>query len=107
MIDRINHVARIELDAEVEFDSQPILISEIIRTPERLNRGHFISFLFECRIKGWTLKQEKNRKFKWFSECPKNIIPVHNIYKDVIDRKKLKSEYLSDFGKNIIIFNGL
>ena len=107
MSDRINHVARTELGVDVEFHAQPILISEIIRSPKILNRGHFISFLFECRIKECLLRQEGKENFRWFSECPENIIPVHNIYRDVIDRTKVKSEYLTDFGKNIIIFNGL
>jgi hypothetical protein len=59
------------------------------------------------RIKEWLLQQEGKENFQWFLECPENIIPVHNMYRDVIDRKKVKSEYLTDFGKNIIIFNGL
>ena len=60
MSDRINHVARTELGVEVEFHAQPILISEIIRSPKILNRGHFISFLFECLIRA-----QFNRHSNW------------------------------------------
>lgn len=103
--DRVNHVAKIELGTEVEFNPKPILVSEVIRSPERLNRGHFISFLFECKLKMPPVRQEKYGDFEWFKKCPENIIPVHTMYKDVINREMLQKEYLSDFGVNRIIIN--
>ncbi len=43
--DRIHSVARLELDAEVAFDSAPIFVLESISS-ERKDRGHFISLLY-------------------------------------------------------------
>ena len=48
--DRIHSVARLELDAEVAFDSAPIFVLESI-SPERKDRGHFISLLYRCRLR--------------------------------------------------------
>ena len=105
MHERINHVAKIELGTEVEFSSSPIMVNEVIRSPERLNRGHFISFLFECKLKKPLIQQEKYEEYKWFKECPANIIPVHTMYKDVINGKKSKKEYLSDFGTSYVVID--
>jgi ADP-ribose pyrophosphatase YjhB (NUDIX family) len=105
MHERINHVAKIELGTEVEFSSSPIMVNEVIRSPERLNRGHFVSFLFECELKKPPIQQEKYGEYKWFKECPTNIIPVHTMYKDVINGKKSKKEYSSDFGTSYVVID--
>src|SRR5712691_7460393 len=44
----IRDCARRELDAEVTFDAEPLLVSDTIR-PCR-NRGHFVSLLYRCRL---------------------------------------------------------
>jgi len=105
MYERINHVAKIELGTEVEFNLSPIMVNEVIRSPERLNRGHFLSFLFECKLKKPPIQQEKYGEYRWFKKCPENIIPVHTMYKDVINRKKPNKEYLSDFGTSYVVID--
>ena len=107
MYERINHVARIELGANVKFALAPIMVNEVIRSPERLNRGHFISFLFECKLKSPPIHQEKYGEYRWFKECPKDIIPVHTMYKDVINGNKSKKEYFSDFGVSYVVINNV
>ena len=47
LYDRIELVAQKELGAKISYKTNPILINEIIRFPERINRTHFISFLLK------------------------------------------------------------
>lgn len=96
--ERIHKVAKIELGVGVEFETTPILVSEIIRSPSRVNRGHFISLLFDCKLKNLPVRQKGYGDFRWFKKCPSDMIPVHSMYKDIINGGKLKREYASDFG---------
>ena len=83
---RIEKVAEIELGAKILFNPEPIAINEII-IPELTERGHFISFLYECNLitepdkklkfKG---KGPKPGEWKWFYKCPDNLIEVHKKY---------------------------
>lgn len=88
--DRIKAVARIEIGAEIEYNSIPLIISEIIQR-NRKNRGHFISILYECKLISsldknlqCINKTPKHHEWKWHSCCPKNLIEVHRIYKKYI-----------------------
>lgn len=86
--DRIQKVAESELGTKVKFDKKPIAVNEII-IPEYTNRGHFISFLYSCK-----LQKEINTKelvvgtyigeLTWFASCPENIVRVHEIYRKYI-----------------------
>lgn len=82
--ERLKAVAKIELDAEVEFNLVPFAMNEII-VNERKNRGHFISLLYQCtlvtqpderlRCKGYS---PKPNEWMWHSSCPADIIPMHS-----------------------------
>ena len=86
--DRIRKVAEKELSVKIKFESTPIDMNEII-IPELEERGHFISFLFNCSLidkpneeleycgKDKPLKGQ----WKWFEKCPENLFNVHKIYK--------------------------
>ncbi len=105
MHERIRKVARLELGAEIEFSPNPILINEIIRSPERSERGHFISFLYDCNLTSEPIKQSEYGEWKYFEKCPKDIIPVHSMYKEVINGEILKKECMSDFGLSRVLMN--
>lgn len=88
--DRIMKVAKTELGTEVKFLPFPLAVNEIIE-PLREERGHFISLLYQCSLV--TLPDESLRyrsgtprrnQWMWHSECPKDIIAVHEIYRQLI-----------------------
>ena len=88
--DRIQAVAKDELGAKVKCDKTPLAVNEVIHR-ERKNRGHFISLLYQCRLK---TQPDENLKYKsnspnpnewmWHSTCPDNIIQVHEMYRKYI-----------------------
>ncbi len=89
---RIRKVAKIELGRDVFFKKKPLVIKEIFLN--QINRSHFISILYLCRLKeSLNPKLRKNKvfmqkyKMKWFSKCPKNIIRPHLMYKNFINKK--------------------
>lgn len=88
--ERINAVADRELGTRVKFKKEPIAVNEVIH-PSRKDRGHFISLLYECRLFGAldrALKYEKGEpkpgEWAWHRKCPKNLIPVHEMYRKLI-----------------------
>jgi colanic acid biosynthesis protein WcaH len=88
--DRIKAVALNELGTEVTFKSEPVAINEVIH-PLREVRGHFISLLYECSIAAPLdegLRYQNGSptagQWAWHSQCPDNLIPVHEMYRDHI-----------------------
>ena len=83
---RIFKVTEIELGTKVSFNEKPIAIKEMM-VPELRERGHFISFLFFCKLE-LPLKKELEFKgnrpipgqWKWFSKCPEDLIEIHKKY---------------------------
>lgn len=85
--DRIKAVAKNELGVRIKFKKEPLAVNEVI-CPQRKNRGHFVSLLYECILLS---PLNKNLEFKkgtpkpgewaWHSRCPKNIISVHRMYR--------------------------
>jgi|SRR5215471_4093249 len=87
---RIRETARRELDAEVEFDPEPIRIHEAIDSRRR-ERGHFVSLLYRCRLTGppaerlrCALPNPKAGAWAWHRECPANLIPEQESYRELI-----------------------
>ncbi len=87
LIDRVFLTARNELGVDVELiEKRPREFFEVI-IPELKARGHFISFLFECRLKG-DLPEDRMYKgtsaeagqWVWFDRCPDDMIEVHKMY---------------------------
>jgi len=88
--ERIRATAKTELGAEVEFQPTPLGINEII-CPDRRNRGHFISLLYQCSLitspDEWLQYKSGGPlpdQWMWFDACPENIIAVHEIYREYI-----------------------
>lgn len=89
--DRIKAVAASELGARIKFKKESLVVNEVI-IPARRNRGHFISLLYECTLISpldENLKYEKGipkpGQWAWYNKCPKNIIPVHRMYRKFIE----------------------
>ena len=90
--ERIKKTALNELGCNVDFKKEPISINELIHK-DRNNRGHFISILFSCKLKGLPDKKNrcldiqnpKNNQWMWFSKAPENLLEVHKIYKRIIN----------------------
>tara|TARA_Y100001936_G_scaffold240400_1_gene274819 strand:+ start:40492 stop:41001 length:510 start_codon:yes stop_codon:yes gene_type:complete len=87
---RIQAVAESELGARVEFQNDPLVMNEIMN-PTRDTRGHFISFLYECKLTSsldpsleYRKEFVKNGQWAWHGECPENLIAVHEIYRNYI-----------------------
>lgn len=87
---RIHAVAASELGASVEFKKELLVLNEIMN-PTRDTRGHFISLLYECALKGpldpaleYKMGPAKNGQWAWHAKCPSNLISVHEMYRRYI-----------------------
>jgi len=90
--DRLHAVAKQEFGATIDFDPAPIGTFEKINTSRDI-RGHFIANLFRCRLTS-PLDESmrchdplnaKHGQWYWHSECPKELIPQHEVYRKYID----------------------
>lgn len=77
LLHRIEQVAETEIGQPISVNEVPPEVNEIF--PEHKERGHFISFLYDCTLKD-ELKLEQNMarkdgELKWFTVCPKDFIP--------------------------------
>lgn len=84
--DRVRHVARLELGAEVEFDSEPLFVLQGI-APEKTERAHAVSLLYRCRLKSSLDERQRftsdlpvSGQWQWHENCPKNLIPEQRKY---------------------------
>ncbi len=93
MAERIRAVAATELGATVDCNHNPLAMNEVLQ-PNYKNRGHFISFLFQCRL---TSPLEESTRYSkgvplagewaWHDTCPDNLIPVHEMYRPYISAR--------------------
>jgi colanic acid biosynthesis protein WcaH len=95
---RIAKVADLELGCTVDFDPKPIAMNEITH-PRRNVRGHFISFLYTCRLNSEPDEKLKfhgkiplNGQWQWCDRCPDPLIPVHERYRDFINHAQSSHE---------------
>ncbi|MGE5499279.1 MAG: NUDIX domain-containing protein [Syntrophothermus sp.] len=88
---RIQKVALSEVGVEVQYNPDPVAINEIVI--ERKNRGHFISFLYNCFLSGSfvpdnkMLCPEENGYLQWHDSCPENLLKVQDIYRKYLLKK--------------------
>ena len=87
---RVEKVAKKELGVTVSFSNKPIEINEIMNQ-DRDVRGHFLSLLYECKLKSplneinmFNKNSPKNGHWCWFKDCHENLIYQHEIYRDKI-----------------------
>jgi len=88
--DRIKAVAAGELEAEVEFNPEPLAVNEIIH-PSRIERGHFLSMLYECTLTSGPSEKlryvdgtVKEGQWRWHDTCPDNLLEIHELYRKFI-----------------------
>jgi colanic acid biosynthesis protein WcaH len=88
--ERIRAVARTELGTDVEFQDAPLAINEMFH-PVRRERGHFLSFLYQCRLLAepderlrYHFGEPQPDQWLWHDSCPEDIISSHEIYRDFI-----------------------
>ena len=74
---RIAEVAKKELQTEVEASPEPIAVTEF-HSPELPYRSHFISLLYECRLKNQPGIAPETWRF--FGHMPENILAPHRKY---------------------------
>lgn len=87
---RLNEVAKNELGAKINFKKNVKEVNEIHLTQK--NRRHFVSLLYECKLKTKLKRNFDYRKkgkliqdaWCWFKKPPKKLIKSHNIYKKYI-----------------------
>ncbi len=85
---RIAAVAATELGTTVSFRPEPLAVKELI-LPDWPVRGHFISFLYECRLSGPLPDASRCRgesprtgQWAWHEKCPANFMAVQDMYRD-------------------------
>lgn len=90
LADRIHAVAVSELGVDVTFDAVPLAVNELIH-PSRSVRGHFLSFLYACRLAAppdSTLRHTGGRPrpgaWAWHDRCPEDLISVHAPYQSFL-----------------------
>ena len=88
--ERIQAVARQELDVEVEPDSAPVAVHEMIDSGRR-ERGHSIALLYRCRLLGplsemhrATSSPSRPGQWAWHANCPDNLIAEHHVYRQFL-----------------------
>ncbi len=85
---RILKVAEKEIGAAIKFGPVPIAMNQILCNHEA--RGHFISFLYKCRISGKftpknkVLKKGDDGYLAWHDSCPANLLKAHEMYRKFI-----------------------
>ena len=91
IIDRLEKVAFEELGTEVEYDSNPISINELI-SPTK-TRSHFVSFLYKCHLpanyvpENNGLEQSDPGYLMWHNSCPENLIKCQDVYRVYINHR--------------------
>ena len=84
--DRIQKTALNEIGCNVICSAKPIEIVPII-IKEIKTRGHFVTFVYECRlpkgveIKNGTRQETEAGYLAWHKKCPDNILQVHTFYR--------------------------
>ena len=87
---RVHAVAKSELKTKVIFDAIPLAVNEILL--KQINRGHFISLLYSCKLiqdPDINLKHLKGTpkigEWAWHDSCPDTLIFPHKmVYKNYI-----------------------
>ena len=90
IVNRLTAVARLELGTTIHYQPAPVAVNEII-LPDKRNRAHFISLLYECSLIEPPCAQRRHHagepqpgQWRWHDKCPDNLIEVHEIYRDFI-----------------------
>lgn len=85
-LDRVRAVGRLELEAEVEPEAEPLMVHETIDRRVRA-RGHFYSLLFRCAVRSGpapaleaVANPPQRGQWRWHRTCPEDLLEVHRVY---------------------------
>ncbi len=84
--ERIDKVALEEVGCRVITNYKAVEVKELV-TNQSI-RGHFISFIYECRVpEDYQINNKDIKKgtvgfLEWHKAFPDNMVPVHAFYKD-------------------------
>lgn len=84
--ERIQKTAIKEIGTEVIISPQPLEIIPLIHKEQKV-RGHFITFVYECKLPEGSEIDNSGRQTEdigylmWHEKYPDNMIPVHEIYR--------------------------
>lgn len=75
--ERVKQVMRKEIGAALQIKREPIQMEEVIM--ESRSRGHFLSFLYECRLEGEEPKTKEGPPYeagdlKWHKKFPEDMV---------------------------------
>lgn len=96
LLQRLVKVAQKEIGTRVEFDREPIKMTEVVDYNTE-TRGHAFSFLYRCYLSSSFIPENKGLTkksvgyLKWHNGCPQNLIKLHEMYRPYIQNEKLQS----------------
>ncbi len=97
MLERVQKTAINELGTLVRIDEEPIAVRDVIIRKTRAGlknqniRAHHVAVLYRCYPTDYSgiSNLEAHSSAKWFDKIPIDILPVHNVYKDIFRKYKL------------------
>ena len=86
---RLHLCAMDEIGSDVNFNMNPVLITENIEPIRDKGRTHFISFLYRCELQDESALEnldgaEIKGHLGWFSCIPKNFLAVQDFYRNFL-----------------------
>jgi colanic acid biosynthesis protein WcaH len=91
MTDRLMKTAVLEIGCVVKYSPLPFAVHEIFSNND--TRGHFISFIYNCYMESINVPVNHNLRcydsgyLQWHDKAPKNLIKVHERYRNYINDK--------------------
>ncbi len=97
MMDRLIKTAQTELGTMIRVDEEPITIKDVIIKEERPGledqnmRAHHLAVLFRCYPDDhkYINQMIEQGEAGWFEHIPKDLLQVHDVYRDVFIKYRL------------------
>ena len=92
--ERLKLVSQLEIGCMVDYQPTPLCIEEVLLTHD--TRGHFVSFLYACKVPDDFIPQNINMgvdqagHLQWHDSCPANLVPVQRMYISHIEETQWK-----------------
>lgn len=102
---RLKQLIKVEFGNMSILSLQMVCCYQIVLNKNRTRRGHFISFLYKGIADEPVSKGQLNAiSGKWFAQCPEDLIPVHEIYRNLMSGKSPISALNGSFGDAKLLF---
>lgn len=97
MLERVKKTSISELGVTVRVEEKPLTVRDVIVRDVRKElsdqnlRAHQLSVLFRCYLddKSSVDHMVEEGQAYWFKEIPQDILPVHDVYRDVFEEYHL------------------